>query len=371
MSTTIELRRLEMPLVRPFRTSKGVETAREVLLASWTGPDGVTGWAESAADAEPTYFPEYIDGVRLTIERVLLPLLSGASEPLTTGALRRAFADVPGNQLARGLLETAVLDAELRRRGMPLVDFLCSERRPIRVGVSVGIPGDIDTLLSWVGGYLEDGYRRVKLKIQPGWDLEPVRAVREAFGDGLPLQVDANQAYTPADIPLLTRLDAYGLVLIEQPFARHELLGHAKLAARRGTPVCLDESVLSLDDAMTAIRLGAADVINIKPSRVGGYVTSRQIHDVCLANGVPVFCGGTLETAVGRAANLALATLPGFTLPGDISATSRYYAADIGPSFELDADGCLTAPSGPGIGVDVNPDAVDQFTVDRQTLTLG
>lgn len=374
MTASIELRRLAMPLVRPFRTSKGEETVRDVLVASWTEADGVTGWAESAADAEPVYFPEYIDGVRLTIERVLLPLLAASASPgdaaLTTGMLRQAFAGVPGNQLARGLLETAVLDAELRRRGMPLVDFLCSTRRPIRVGVSVGIPGDLDTLLSWVGGYLEDGYRRVKLKIQPGWDLAPVRAVREAFGDDLPLQVDANQAYTPADIPLLSKLDAYGLVLIEQPFARHELLGHAKLAARRGTPVCLDESVLSLDDAMTAIRLGAADVINIKPSRVGGYVTSRQIHDVCLANGVPVFCGGTLETAVGRAANLALATLPGFTLPGDISATSRYYAADIGPSFELDADGCLTAPSGPGIGIEVDLDAVEEFTVDRQLLTL-
>lgn len=371
MSATLELRRLAMPLVRPFRTSKGEETVRDVLVASWTGADGVTGWAESAADAEPIYFPEYLDGVRRAIEQVLLPLLPASAEPLTTGVLRRAFADVPGNPLARGLLETAVLDAELRRRGMPLVDFLCSTRRPIRVGVSVGIPGDIDTLLSWVAGYLEDGYRRVKLKIQPGWDLAPVRAVREAFGDDLPLQVDANQAYTPADIPLLARLDAYGLVLIEQPFARHELLGHAKLAARHGTPVCLDESVLSLDDAMTAIRLGAADVVNIKPSRVGGYVTARQIHDVCLANGVPVFCGGTLETAVGRAANLALATLPGFTLPGDISATSRYYAADIGPSFELDADGCLTTPPGPGIGVQVDLAAVDAFTVERQTLTVA
>ena len=369
MSATVTLRRLAMPLVRPFRTSKGEETVRDVLVASWT-EDGVTGWAESAADPGPTYFPEYIDGVRLTIEKVLLPLLAGASGPLTTGALRRAFAQVPGNPLARGLLETAVLDAELRRHGMPFVDFLCSERRPIRVGVSVGIPGDLDTLLTWLAGYLEDGYRRVKLQIAPGWDLAPVRAVREAFGDELPLQVDANQAYTPADIPLLGKLDEFGLVLIEQPFARHELLGHAKLAARHGTPVCLDESVLSLDDAMTAIRLGAADVINIKPSRVGGYVTARQIHDVCLANGVPVFCGGTLETAVGRAANLALATLPGFTLPGDISATSRYYAADIGPSFELDADGCLTAPSGPGIGVEVDLDAVDEFTVESTTLPL-
>ena len=216
-------------------------------------------------------------------------LTLGGDDVLTAGSVRRAFANVPGNPLAKGLVETAVLDAQLRRHDMPLVDYLVSARRPIAVGVSVGIPDDLDTLLSWVSGYLDDGYRRVKLKIQPGWDLAPVRAVREAFGPDLPLQVDANQAYTPADIPLLARLDAYGLVLIEQPFARHELLAHAKLAARHGTPVCLDESVLSLDDAMTAIRLSAADVINIKPSRVGGYLTARSIHDVCLANGVPVF----------------------------------------------------------------------------------
>ena len=374
MPGTLELRRHAMPLVRPFRTSRGVETVRDVLVARWTDADGTTGWAESAADAEPLYFPEYIDGIRLTIEHVLLPRLAGLTSgdgPVTVGAVRTALADVPGNQLARGLVETAVLDAQLRRHGMPLVEFLGSAVRPITVGVSVGIPDDLDTLLDWVSGYLADGYRRVKLKIQPGWDLEPVRAVREAFGDSLPLQVDANQAYTAADVPLLTRLDAFGLLLLEQPFPAHEVLAHAALAARRGTPVCLDESILSLDDASTAIRLGAADVINIKPSRVGGYLTARAIHDLCLASGVPVFCGGTLETAVGRAANLALATLPGFTLPGDISATSRYYAADIGAAFELDADGCLTAPSGPGVGVEVDVAAVEAFTVERYVLPVG
>ncbi len=368
-AATLEVFRLAMPLVRPFRTSKGEETVRDVLVARWNDADGSSGWAESAADAEPTYFPEYIDSVLLSIERVLLPRL-GHGPGLTAGSVRAAFADVPGNPLAKGLVETAVLDAHLRRAGMPLVDFLGSARRPITVGVSVGIPQDLDTLLSWVSGYLDDGYRRVKLKIQPGWDLGPVRAVREAFGDDLPLQVDANQAYSPADIPLLRRLDDFGLLLLEQPFARHELLAHAALAAGHGTPVCLDESILSLDDAVTAIRLGAADVINIKPSRVGGYLTSRQIHDVCLANGVPVFCGGTLETAIGRAANLALATLPGFTLPGDISATSRYYARDIGPSFELDDNGCLVAPDGAGIGIEVDEAAVETFALEQHTFRV-
>lgn len=366
----LDVFRLEMPLVRPFRTSRGVETARDVLVARFTDVDGTIGWAESAADPEPTYFPEYIDSVLLTIERVLLPRLR-SDAVLTAGAVRSAFAEVPGNQLATGLVETAVLDAHLRRHAMPFVDFLGSQRRPIMVGVSVGIPDDIDTLLSWVSGYLDDGYRRVKLKIQPGWDLEPVRVVRESFGPDLPLQVDANQAYSAADVPLLTRLDEFGLLLLEQPFARHELLAHAALAARRGTPICLDESVLSVPDAMTAIRLGAADVINIKPSRVGGYLNARAIHDVCQANGVPVFCGGTLETAVGRAANLALATLPGFTLPGDISATSRYYAADIAASFELDADGCLIAPTGAGFGVEVDVAAVERFTVRRHEFAVG
>lgn len=368
--TTLDLFRLAMPLVRPFRTSKGSESVREVVIARWTDADGVQGWAESAADPDPIYYAEYLDGVVLTTEQVLLPRLGSIGE-VTPGKLRAAFAEVPGNPLAKAMVETAVLDAQLRRHAMSLVDYLGSQRRPIPVGVSVGIADDLDTLLAWVAEYLEDGYRRIKLKIEPGWDVAPVRAVRQAFGAELPLQVDANQAYTSADIPLLSRLDEFGLLLIEQPFPRPDLLAHRTLAARRGTPVCLDESIWSLGEAMTAIHLGAADVINIKPARVGGYLTARQIHDVCLANGVPVFCGGTLETAVGRAANLALATLPGFTLPGDISATSRYYSRDIGPAFELDDAGCLTAPDGPGNGIEVDADALDDLTQAAWQFTLG
>lgn len=373
--TIFELRTLELPLVRPFRTSRGVEAAREVLVLH-VESDGVHGWAESAADPEPTYFPEYISSARTTIQEVLLPRVAEAvtaAGGLTSAVVRHSLADVPGNQIARGLVESAVLDTELRRHGMAQVDFLGGVRRPLAVGVSVGIPDDIDTLLDWVGGYLEDGYRRVKLKIQPGWDLEPVRAVREAFGDDLPLQVDANQAYSTADIPWLRRLDDFGLLLLEQPFPRDEVLSHTAVSVRSGsgsTPVCLDESVLTLYDAATAIRSGAADVINIKPSRVGGYLTARQIHDLCVANGIPVFCGGTLETGVGRAANLALASLPGFTLPGDISATSRYFARDISQSFELDSTGCLIAPAGPGNGAVVDLDAVEDFTRDRLVLNL-
>lgn len=362
----IELRELSMPLVRPFRTSKGEDSTREALLLRWVGEDGAEGWAECAADPAPVYFPEYIAAVRETVVGVLLPCLAevAGQAPLTAAEVRAASAAVVGNPIAKGLLETAVLDAQLRRHGMPLADYLGAVRRPIPVGVSVGIPGDIDTLLGWVQGYLDDGYGRVKLKIEPGWDVEPVRAVREAFGAALPLQVDANQAYRSADIPLLSRLDAFGLLLLEQPFPADQLVPHAALAKRTATPICLDESILGLGDAAAAIRLGAADVVNIKPSRVGGYLTSREIHDLCLAEGVPVFCGGTLETGVGRAANLALAALPGFTLPGDISATSRYYAEDITQPFEL-VDGTLIAPPGPGTGA-----ALDFAVVERLTTRL-
>lgn len=362
-SVSVELRELSLPLVRPFRTSKGEDSSREALLLRWVDEDGIEGWAECAADPAPTYFPEYIAAVRETVTGILLPLLADVAGegPLTAAAVRAASDAVVGNPIAKGLVETAALDAQLRRHGMPLVDHLGGVRRPVPVGVSVGIPGDIDTLLAWVDGYLDDGYGRVKLKIEPGWDLEPVRAVRAAFGEALPLQVDANQAYSTADIPLLLRLDEFGLLLLEQPFPADQLVAHAALARKAVTPVCLDESILSLGDAAAAIQLGAADVINIKPSRVGGYLTSREIHDLCLANGVPVFCGGTLETGIGRAANLALATLPGFTLPGDISATSRYYARDIAQPFEL-VDGTLIAPQGPGIGAVIDMAAVEELT---------
>ena len=369
--TTFELRILELPLVRPFRTSRGEETVREVLVLRVTGGDGVEGWAESAADAQPTYFPECIASVWSTVENVLLPRLAegNAAGELTAGVARHAMADIPGNQIARGLVESAVLDAQLRRHDLSQLEFLGGIRRPLPVGVSVGIPDHIDMLLDWVGGYLDDGYRRIKLKIQPDWDLEPVRAVREAFGDDIPLQVDANQAYTAADIPRLRRLDEFGLLLLEQPFPRGELLTHRAISVRSGcgaTPICLDESVLSLHEAAMAIRSDAADVINIKPSRVGGYLTAQQIHDLCVAHGIPVFCGGTLETGIGRAANLALASLPGFTLPGDISATSRYYARDIAQRFELAPDGSLTAPEGPGSGAVVDIDAIEEFTREQQ-----
>lgn len=374
----VEMRTASLPLVRPFRTSRGEETHKDVLLLGWSTPEA-TGWAECGADPEPTHYPEYIDTVRSSLTDVLIPLARrvDADPGPTLPRLRRAFADVPGLPLAKAVVETAVLEAELRATGMPLTTYLGARRDRVDVGVSVGIPGpgpsdtsstaSLDELLTWVGGYLDEGYRRIKLKIRPGWDAEPIRAVREAFGSHLPLQVDANQAYTPADIPHLLSLDEFGMVLLEQPFPADDLLAHARLAADLRTPVALDESVTSLGTAATAIALGAADVVNIKPARVGGYLTARSVHDLCVAHGIPVFCGGMLETGIGRAANLALACLPGFTLPGDISATNRYFAHDITQSFEL-VDGRLAPPTGPGSGARIDLDALDDATTSRVVL---
>jgi O-succinylbenzoate synthase len=223
-------------------------------------------------------------------------------------------------------------------------------------------------LLDSIEGYLDEGYRRIKLKIEPGWDIEPVRAVRERFGDDLLLQVDANTAYALSDATHLAQLDAFDLLLIEQPLEEDDLLGHAKLARLIRTPVCLDESITSARGAEAAIELGACSIVNIKAGRVGGYLEARRIHDVCAAHGVPVWCGGMLETGIGRAANVALAALPNFTLPGDTSASSRYFATDITEPFVLD-DGRLRVPTGPGIGVEPLADVLESFTVSTELIT--
>ena len=237
-------------------------------------------------------------------------------------------------------------------------------------GVAVGIVSSLGELLETVDEYLQDGYRRVKLKIEPGWDIEPVRAVRERFGNNLMLQVDANGSYGRSDAEHLARLDAFSLLLIEQPLHEDDLIGHAQLAARLTTPVCLDESIVSAESAATAIALGACSIVNIKAGRVGGYLEARAVHDLCVANGVPAWCGGMLETGLGRAANIALASLPGFTLPGDISASDRYFSEDITPPFVLD-EGTLTVPTGPGLGVEVLVPVVEKLTVRCARITVA
>jgi o-succinylbenzoate synthase len=314
-----ELRRIRLPLVTPFRTSFGTQTEREALLVRLVTSAG-EGWGECVALKEPLYSSEYVDGAEHVICDHLLPRLF-REQALTPSGVGTELADVVGHRMAKAALEMAALDAVLRAEGVSLGRYMGAERETIDCGVSVGIHDSIASLLTAVEAYLDQGYRRVKLKIEPGWDLELVRAVRERFGDLLPLQVDANTAYAPEDTDQLERLDEFGLLLLEQPFSSEQLLAHAELARRIDTPVCLDESITSLQTAADAIALGACEVCNIKPGRVGGYLEAVRIHDLCRARNVPVWCGGMLETGLGRAANIALAALPGFTLPGDVSAS--------------------------------------------------
>lgn len=360
-----ELIHIRLPLVGAFRTSFGTASERDTFLLRVV-TDRAEGWAEFAGDPEPLYCAEFAASAELVLRDHLLPRVT-ALPRLTAALVGPAVAAVKGHELAKAVLETAVLDAELRACGMSFATYLGSVRDRVPAGVSVGIMDTVPELLDAVSGYLAEGYVRVKLKIEPGWDIEPVRAVRREFGDGVPLQVDANTAYSLPDAALLRRLDEFGLLLIEQPLAEDDLRGHAELARLLTTPVCLDESIRSARDAASAIALGACRIVNVKPARVGGYLEARRIHDVCAANGIAVWCGGMLETGIGRAANLALAALPGFVLPGDVSASSRYYAEDLTPPFELD-HGCMHVPDGPGTGVAVLPDALRRHTVARRDL---
>ena len=277
----------------------------------------------------------------------LQPLLESTPEP---EAVRTAMQSQQGHPMAKAALSTALLDLWLKERGISLASYLGAVRDQIDCGVSVGIASSIDSLLEEVGSYVDQGYRRIKLKIEPGWDIEPVRNVRETWPD-IPLQVDANQAYGRHDGPHLAQLDPYNLILIEQPLPEDDLLGHVQISKVVNTPICLDESIISLASAEGAIEFGATTIINIKPGRVGGYLEAKEIHDLCLERSIPVWCGGMLETGIGRAANLALAGLPGFTVIGDTSASSRYYTLDVTEPFVLE-NGQLPVPQGPGIGVE-------------------
>jgi O-succinylbenzoate synthase len=365
--TGVELRTIHMPLVAPFRTSFGTQTVREILLLRAV-TDDAEGWGECVAMSDPLYSSEYVPASADVLRRFLIPEVAGLAR-LDAAQVAPALHKFKGHRMAKAALEMAVLDAELRARGVPFARELGAVHDRVPCGVSVGIMDTVPQLLEAVGGYLDEGYVRIKLKIQPGWDVEPVRAVRERFGDDVLLQVDANTAYTLADARHLARLDPFDLLLIEQPLDEDDVLGHAELAKTVRTPICLDESITSASSAADAISLGACSVVNVKPGRVGGYLEARRIHDVCAAHGVPVWCGGMLESGLGRAANVALAALPGFTLPGDTSASDRYYRTDITAPFEL-AEGHLAVPTGPGLGVEPIQDLLDAVTAHTEWLPL-
>jgi len=361
----IELFIIALPLVRPFRTSFGTQTSREVLIVKVVNENGTTGWAECVAMSEPLYSPEYVAGCLDLMKRFLIPALK--SKPtITAEEVAPVLKPFLGAPMAKAALETAILDAQLQDQKISLATYLGATKSRVACGVSVGIANDLEALAEEVSSYVEQGYRRIKLKIEPGWDIAAVKKIRDLYPTIL-LQVDANQAYTRDDGKHLAALDEFNLLLIEQPLDEHDILGHALLAKQVKTPICLDESIISLQSARDALELKATTIINVKPGRVGGYIESVKIHDLCLKNKIPVWCGGMLETGIGRAANLALAALPGFTLPGDTSASSRYFKEDVTAPFVM-IDGYLDVPNTTGIGITPNLDFLDSITTHREDI---
>jgi o-succinylbenzoate synthase len=368
--TGIELRRVAMPLRTPFRTSFGVQQDRDILLVraeATAGGDAVVGWGECVAMAEPRYSAEYVDGAEYVITHFFAPLLFDRDE-VAAADVAPLLSVFEGHPMAKAALEMAVLDAELRAAGVSFAAHLGATAERVPAGVSVGITDTTEQLLDQVAGYLDDGYVRIKLKIEPGLDIDRVAAVRQRFGDDVLLQVDANAAYTLDDADHLCRLDEFALLLVEQPLAADDLRHHALLAKRMRTPICLDESIVSAKTAADAIALGSCGIINIKAGRVGGYLEAKRVHDVCEVHGIPVWCGGMLETGLGRAANVALAALPGFTLPGDTSASDRYWKRDLTEPFVLGADGRIDVPTGPGLGVEPLADVLAEVTTSTSWL---
>ena len=352
--SSIELREIVLPLVRPFRTSFGEDVEKRCVLLRVEAGD-VVGWGECVADVEPRYAEEWNGGARESLTRFLIPSVLAGGPISDPAQVAERVRWVRGHRMAKAALEMAVLDAWLRAGRLSLAAFVGAGRDPVPCGVSVGIAPTVEAMLEEIQGYLTKGYRRVKLKIEPGRDLEVVRRIRAELPD-TPLSVDANAAYTPADAPLFQALDELGLVMIEQPLGHDDLTDHARLQARLRTPICLDESIRNAHDAVAAIEMGACRVINIKPGRVGGLLEAKRVHDAAREREVPVWIGGMLETGIARATNLAMAGLPGVTMPGDTSASDRYFREDLTDPFVLAPDGTMAVPAGPGIGVEPRPD---------------
>lgn len=361
--SSIEVRLIKLTLVRPFETSFGRVEARVVPLIRMLA-DGVEGWGEIVADDQPLFSAETITTARHVLADCFIPTLLARS--LTSVSdIAAALRRFKGHQMAKAGLELAFMDLAARTRGVSIRTALGGTREHVPVGVSLGIEKSIPTLVEQVVAHVAQGYQRIKLKIKPGWDVDVVRAVRDAYPQGW-LSVDANTAYTLADTQHLRQLDAFDLLMIEQPLAHDDMVDHAALQQAIRTDLCLDESILHARAAAHALALGSCRLINIKIGRVGGYTEALGIHDTCQALGAPVWCGGMLECGIGRAHNLALASLPNFSLPGDISASKRYWARDvITTPFEVAPDGTVKVPSGPGIGVEIDAAFLDAITIDR------
>ncbi len=362
----ITLDQVRLPLKTPFETSYGTESERRFYLVG-VHADGIVGYAETVATDEPLYSEETNQTVHHLIVDLLAPRLFAApiARPEDVGRRLRPFR---GNRMAKAALEMAVWDWFARRAGKPLHQLLGGSRTDIPVGVSIGIQPTTADLVALARDFWAQGYRRLKIKIRPGMDIAPLAAVREALPDA-PVMADANSAYTLDQIPRLKELDQLDLMMVEQPLAEDDLIDHAKLQRAIRTPICLDESIRTREDARKAIEVGACRVINIKLGRVGGFDEARGIHDIAAAHGIPVWCGGMLESGIGRASNLQLTTLANFVLPGDTSASARYFAEDlIDPPFRLTDRGTLVVPAGPGIGVAPEADRLRRYRTGHEEL---
>jgi O-succinylbenzoate synthase len=367
----VELREIELPLRAPFETSFGRVTRRRILLVRVFASGGMTGYGECVAGENPFYNHETIDTAWLMTTKYIVPLLEAAR--ITSAAqVRHALAPIRENRMAKAGVEAAIWDLEAKLAEQPLWRYVGGTQAEIACGVSIGLQGSTEALLEQVSRELESGYQRIKIKIKPGKDALLVEAVRRQFPN-ITLSVDANSAYSlVTDCPLFTRLDDFTLLMIEQPLAPGDLVDHAKLQRGLNTSICLDESIASLANAQHAHELGACRIINIKLGRVGGYSEAKDIQAFAQAQGIPVWCGGMLEAGVGRAHNIALSTLSGFTLPGDVAASHRYWDQDIiEPPVTVSRAGTITAPTGDGIGFDVNEAFVDALTVRRETVRFG
>jgi len=365
--SSIELREIRLPLIHFFETSFGRTTERRIILVRVTDADGVEGWGECTAAEGPFYCEEWTETAWPALNEFLAPMVVGRQ--VEAAEVSGLMKKVRGNRMAKAAIETACWDVESKRAGVPLWKHLGGVHEEIACGVSIGIQDSPEALLEKIETELAAGYQRIKIKIKPGWDLTVVRKVREHYPEIL-LMGDANSAYTLNDVELFQALDDFNLMMLEQPLAHDDIFDHAELQKQIKTPVCLDESIHSAEDAQHAIGMGACRIINVKLGRVGGHAEAKRVEAVCRERRIPVWCGGMLEAGIGRAHNIAMATLAGFTLPGDVSASSRYWEEDIiDPPVRVTERGTITAPGTPGIGFEVNRSRVDGLTMRCDRIT--
>jgi o-succinylbenzoate synthase len=362
----ITLREIRMPLVTPFETSVDRTDVRRIVLVE-ANVDGVTGWGECTAGENPFYNPETTDTAWLILRDHVWQLVKG-KEFATAADVWEMLGPVRGHNMAKAALETAIWDAEAKQEGMSLSRLIGGTRAETASGVSIGIKDSLEELVATVKKELAAGYQRIKIKIKPGKDLELVQRLRQDF-PRIKLMVDANSAYTLQDWPLLKQLEGFYLMMIEQPLGWDDLYSHVELQKKLDTPICLDECIHTEEQARAAIELGACKIINIKLGRVGGYTVARRIHDLCQQHSIPVWCGGMLESGIGRAHNIAMSTLPNFTLPGDITASKRYWEEDIiEPEVTVSPQGTISVANGPGIGFEPRIERIEKLTVRKERL---